>query len=174
MSSKKEENVELDEVAELKEELEAERQKAEDYLDRLKRTMADYDNYQKRAEKEKEEMMKRANELLILDVLRPLEDMERARASDVSGEEDLKKGLELIYNDLWGILEKCGLSAIPTEGQPFDPFLHEAVMQEESDKYDDGIIIEELQRGYKLHDKIIRHSKVKVAKKKEEANDMEE
>lgn len=138
-------------------------QKIEDYHSQLQRLQADFENYKKRTEKEMNELTSYANEKLILKIIEIYEDLERSLNAESS--EEVKGGVEIIYKKLKNLLEKEGLREIPTEGQKFDPFKHEAVMTEKHDDYDNGVIIEELSKGYTLKSKIIKCSMVKVCKK---------
>ncbi|HOQ19266.1 nucleotide exchange factor GrpE [Methanothermobacter thermautotrophicus] len=156
---------EVEKLTERLEELENEIQKKEEeikeYTSHLQRLQADFDNYKKQMEKQEIELIKNANEKLILKLLDVYEDLERA----IENQDSSVDGLEVIYRKFRDTLTKEGLSEIPAEGEKFDPFLHEAVMVEDHDGYEDGVIIEELSRGYKLNDRIIKHSIVKVCKK---------
>jgi len=144
-------------------EIEEKDQKIEDYYSHLQRLQADFENYKKRTEKEMNELSSHANEKLIIKIIEIYEDLERSLNTESN--EEVKKGVEIMYKKLKNLLEKEGLSEIPTEGQKFDPFKHEAVMTEKHDDYDNGVIIEELSKGYTLKSKIIKFSKVKVCKK---------
>lgn len=156
---------ELEELRERLKDLENEIKKKEEevreYTSHLQRLQADFDNYKKQMEKQELEIIKNANERLILKLLDVYEDLERA----IENQDSSMDGLEVIYRKFRDTLTKEGLSEIPAEGEKFDPFLHEAVMVEDHDGYEDGVIIEELSRGYRLNDRIIKHSIVKVCKK---------
>jgi molecular chaperone GrpE len=136
----------------------------EDYQERNLRLQADFDNYKKRSEKELQEYVHYANEGLIIKIIEAYEDLQRALKSEKS--DDLREGVELIYQKLSKILEGEGLEEIPCEGENFDPFRHEALMAEDHVDYDNGKVIEELGKGYTLNSKVIKYSKVKVCKKK--------
>ncbi len=144
------------------EELEA---KKSDYLAQLQRMQADFENYKKNAAKQQAQIIEYANENLILKILDVYQDFERALES-CKTQEDFKNGLELIYNKLKKILEKEGLKEIPVKAEKFDPYKHEAMMAENHDEYENGMIIDELSKGYTLKDKVIKYSMVKVCKKK--------
>jgi len=147
-------------LSELEDEVSEKDEKIEEYTSHLQRLQADFENYKKQVQKRERELIKNANERLILKLLDVYEDLERAienRAED--------DGLEMIYKKFRDTLRKEGLSEIPAEGEKFDPFQHEAVMVENHDEYEDGMIIEELSKGYRLNDRIIKHSIVKVCKK---------
>ena len=161
--------IETDDPATLKELLEQERAKAAEYLDSWKRAAADFSNYRKRAEKDSGEFTKFANSMLIMRLLPVVDDFERALNTLPENLRGLTwiDGIMLISRKLHAHLEAEGVKTIEAQGKAFDPNIHEAVIQEESDKHDEGIVISELQKGYKLHDKILRPTLVKVAKKKE-------
>ncbi|MBM3248883.1 MAG: nucleotide exchange factor GrpE [Candidatus Omnitrophica bacterium] len=143
--------------------------KAQEYWERILRLQAEFDNAKKRMEKEKFEFTKFANEDIILELLGVLDDLERSIEAAQTKHEDpmaFLKGIEMILAHLYEMLKKNGVKPIEAEGKKFDPHLHEALLQEESEKFDDGIITEEFQKGYTLEDRVIRTSKVKVATKK--------
>jgi molecular chaperone GrpE len=152
---------EIDNIEELRQILLDEKQQAGTNLAGWQRTQADFENYKKRSEQEKEEISKFANSVLILSLLPVLDDFERALDFLPSKKADAAwlEGLKLIERKLKSTLESQGLSAINALGEPFDPHLHEAIRQ---DKGEEGIVIEEIQKGYKFHDKVIRPSKVVV------------
>ena len=136
-----------------------------DFEDKWKRALADLDNMRKRSDRECDNLRKYSSELLILDILRSMEDMERALDMSKLKKQDMSKGFRMILDDMNTTLKKHGVETIESVGASFDPNLHEALIQECTDCIDlDDKIVEELQRGYRLHDRIIRHAKVKVAK----------
>lgn len=141
--------------------------KSDEYFDRLLRLQADFDNYKKRLEKEKIEFIKFANEEIIAEILKILDDFERAvEAGKIKHDFDvLYKGIEMIYKDLRDFLKEKGLKEIEAKGKLFNPNEHEAMMQEETDDHPEDHIIEEFQKGYTLNGRVIRPSKVKVAKR---------
>jgi molecular chaperone GrpE len=138
-----------------------EKEKAEKYLANWQRSQADLENYTKRAEQEKAETVEFANTILIMDLLPILDDFERALAAlpVEFDEQDWTKGIKLIYNKLKATLEAQGLAEIKAEGECFDPYFHEAAGQLEGEE---GIIIEEIRKGYKFRDKLLRPSMVMV------------
>jgi len=142
-------------------------EKAEESFDRLLRIQADFDNYKKRLEKEKIEFIKFANEELMVEILKILDDFERAVEAGKSKHDFdiLYKGVEMIHKDLKEFLKQKGLKEIEAKGKRFDPHEHEAMMQEERDDTPEDHVVEEFQKGYKLNDRVIRPSKVKVSKK---------
>ena len=166
----------VDELEALRQELEKAKAQAAEYLEGWQRTQAEFANYKKRIEQERQELLKLANATLIAKLLPIMDDFERAFQTLPRSLARLTwiDGMALIHRRLQAILEAEGLTAIETEGRSFDPLLHEAVTYEEVEGYDDGQIIEEVQKGYKLHDRILRPALVRVAKKveaKEEANE---
>lgn len=130
----------------------------------LKRTLADFDNYRKRTAQEKESFYKFATEKLISNLLPAVDNFERAIQSAEQNQDvtSLKTGIEMVYKQLYGELGKAGLEVLETQGQKFDPNLHDAVMQKPSDA-PEGTILETYQKGYKLGDKVIRHAMVVVS-----------
>jgi len=154
-----------DKVAELERELEEARKQRDEFVEHLKRLQAEFENYRKRADKEKQEFVDVANEGLILKLLDVYENLERAlqSAKETKASKPLLEGIEMVYRQLDDVLKKEGLEPIDALGKPLDPFKHEVLMEEESDR-DEGAILEELQRGYTLKGKVIRYSKVKVSK----------
>ncbi len=152
---------EVEDIEALKQSLAEVKAKAEANLANWQRVQADFINYKRRAEQEKEDLNKFANATLILSLLPILDDMERASASvpPELAKLDWVDGIRLIERKLQTTLEVQGLSEIKTVGEPFDPHLHEAVRQ---DKGKDGVVIKEVQKGYRLQDKIIRPPKVVV------------
>ena len=161
MESSEENVAEVEDIESLKTALAEQKAKAESYLDNWKRAQADFINYKRRSEQDKEEASKFANSGLILDLLPILDDLERALASipPKSAKLPWVDGIRLIERKFRASLETEGLTPIEAPGKPFDPNLHEAVRQ---DKGKEGIIIQELQRGYKLHDRVIRPTMVVV------------
>ena len=137
------------------------------YLDQLLRTKAEFMNYQKRMAKESESTSQFAVQSLILDFLPELDNFDRAlKLADSSKDIDkFVEGIKLIEEQLFKVLGKYGVEPIETVGKPFDPNLHEAVMEEENNEMPHHTIIDEFQRGFLLKERVIRPSKVKVSKK---------
>lgn len=137
-----------------------------DLSNRLLRTQADFENYRRRTAKEREDLIAYANQRLLISFLPVLDNLDRAlSAPKVEGDEKLRQGVELTARSFREILSKEGVIAIEAVGTPFDPNLHEAVMTVESDEHEDGLVVAEFQKGYKLADRIIRPSMVQVSKK---------
>jgi molecular chaperone GrpE len=133
--------------------------------DRVMRQMAEFDNYRKRTDKEKKQNYDIGASDFIVKILPVLDNFERGL--DAISEEERKgsfaQGIEMIYKQLVKVLEDSGVTVIDAVGKPFDPMLHNAVMQKQSDEYESGTIIQEFQKGYKYKDRVIRHSVVVVA-----------
>lgn len=151
-------------IVHIKKELEEQKKLVSDYIEHMIRLQAEFENYQKRIDREKNDFIKYSNEKLILELLDIVDDFERAIPSLKEKNMDTK-GIEMIYSNLTKILEKEGLRKIDCVGKKFDPYYHEVILQEEAEK-EDGTITEELQKGYMLNSKVLRHSKVKISKKK--------
>ncbi len=155
------------EFKEQQKELESIDKEADQYLDYLKRLKAEFDNYKKRNLKEQGRKITLFSEDLIKQFLPIVDDLERALET-VRGKEDITnfvRGVEIIFNQLKNTLEKQGLEQIRAKGEPFDPYLHEAIMKVELDEYPDNIIVEEMRKGYKLRDRVLRPTMVKVNKR---------
>ena len=137
------------------------------YLDQLLRTKAEFMNYQKRMVKESESTSQFAVQSLILDFLPELDNFDRALKLADSSKDIVKfvEGIKLIEEQLFKVLGKYGVEPIETVGKPFDPNLHEAVMEEENNEMPHHTIIDEFQKGFLLKERVIRPSKVKVSKK---------
>lgn len=145
------------------EEIEEKNQKIEDLTDTLKRLAAEFENFKKRTEKEKTEFVKYAHADIIANMLPVLDSFELA-FKNTNNTEKLIEGIKMIYAQFYSILEAEGLKPINAAGEKFDPYRHEVLMKEGSDKPDDTIL-EEFQKGYMLNDRVIRHSKVKISGK---------
>lgn len=150
--------------------LKAEADKAAEYWDKLLRVQADCDNIRKRIEKEKQEFVKFANEGIIMELLNVLDDLERTVELAESKHQDLPaflKGVEMILSHLYDMLKNYGVKPIDAQGKIFDPHYHEALMQAENNDVPEHTVLEELQKGYLLNDRVIRTAKVKVSKKQD-------
>lgn len=152
------------ELEKLKRELESKTKEIEELNNRFLRLQADFVNFKTRVEKEKESIYSYASEDILNSMLPILDNFERALSSSTDVEDGFYKGMEMIYNQLIKVLNENGLEEIEALHEKFDPNYHHAVFQEESDEYEEGTIIEVFQKGYKLKDKVIRPSMVKVAK----------
>lgn len=153
----------------LEEALEAEQGKSKEYLSRLKYLQADFDNYRKRMVREFQEVTQRSNERLIASVLNVVDDLERAIETGRKTEntDALLEGVEMVYKNLYGLLEREGLTRIEAIGKPFDPNMHEILAKVPTDDHDDGIVIEEARKGFIFKGKVMRPSVVMISSKKE-------
>lgn len=138
------------------------RQEIAELRDRSVRTLADFDNYRKRAERERQEMRKYALIEPVRELLTVADNLDLALSAQGSAE-DLKRGVEMIHRQMTDLLRRFGAVEVPAVGQPFDPTLHEAVSREESREVKVPTVVAELRRGYKMHDRLVRPSMVKVA-----------
>ena len=165
------------EVEILKEQLEAATQESETNMDKFLRASADLENYKKRSAREMEDLRKYANQSLVKDLLPVLDNLDlalkSARENDNTAEH-LADGVELIRKDILKIFEKFNIEQIDALGKAFDPRFHEAVMREETSKYSENTVINELQKGYLMHDRLIRPSMVVVAMPKNQKSDQKE
>ena len=136
----------------------------EELNDRLKRQMAEFENFRKRTDKEKQAMFDTGAKSVIEKILPVVDNFERGLATvpEESKEDPFVDGMNRIYKQLMTELENIGVKPIEAVGQEFDPNLHNAVMQVESDEYESGVIAQELQKGYTYHDMVVRHSMVGV------------
>ena len=139
---------------------------AQEYYERLLRLTAEFDNYKKRMAREKADFMRYANESLIKDLLESLDNLERALSHEAeNGTEGLAEGVRLTLKMLLETLARHGVKPVEAIGQPFDPNFHEAVSQAGADHVANNHVIEEYQRGYLLHDRLLRPAMVLVCKK---------
>ena len=165
------------EVEILKEQLEAATQASETNMDKFLRASADLENFKKRSAREMEDLRKYANQSLVKDLLPVLDNLDlalkSAREND-NAAEHLVDGVELIRKDILKIFEKFNIEQIESLGKAFDPRFHEAVMREETSKYSENTVINELQKGYLMHDRLIRPSMVVVAMPKNQKSDQKE
>ncbi len=146
-------------------------QKLKEQEDQFLRLAAEFDNFRKRTARQFENMTIASVERIVLPLLEVVDNFHRAlEAASSENGESVKKGMELIYQQLQDVLKREELEEIEAVGKPFDPNLHDAIMQVESDEYDEGIVVQELLKGYKLKGKVIRHARVAVSKGKPEAN----
>lgn len=137
----------------------------EELKDRLMRQMAEFDNYRKRTDKEKKQNYEIGAADFILKILPVVDNFERGlnAMTEADKETSFAQGVEMIYKQLTKVLEDEGVTVIEAQGKEFDPMLHNAVMQQPSEEYESGIVIQELQKGYKYKERVIRHSMVMVA-----------
>jgi len=136
----------------------------DEYKNKYLRLNADFQNFRKRSEKEKTDLYKYANEKLIVELLPLVDNMERALDHiDEENKASIVDGLKMIHKGFMDTLTKSGVEAIEAIGEEFDPQIHNAVMMEESEEHDSNVVISEFQKGYRLKEKVIRHSMVKVS-----------
>jgi molecular chaperone GrpE len=144
----------------LVEELVATRRERDQYLDALQRLKAEFENSRKRWERERVRILETASERLVVELLPVLDNLDRA----LEAEGDIHEGVRAIRDQLVAVLGKEGLLPLASDGQPFDPNVHEAVMGQPSEEHEEGTILQTFQRGYALNGKPIRPAKVVVAK----------
>ncbi|MBI5955886.1 MAG: nucleotide exchange factor GrpE [Chloroflexi bacterium] len=161
------------ELEALKKDLEEEKSKSANFLAGWQRAQADFINYRRRAEQERNDLIKFANATLVMKLLSVLDDFERAFVTVPRELVGLTwiEGIALIERKMRAILEQEGLAPIEAMGTDFDPQLHEAIIHEEGSDENDGKVVAELQRGYKFQDRVIRPTLAKVGKKRENAAD---
>ena len=140
------------------------KEKVEELEDRVKRQMAEFDNFRKRTEKEKTAMFETGAKSVIEKILPVVDNFERGLASVPEEEKDgaIAQGMQMIYKQLMTELENLDVKPIPAVGEEFNPEFHNAVMQTESEEYESGVVAQELQKGYTYRDSVVRHSMVSV------------
>lgn len=150
--------------AKLDKKADAYKEKIDQLEDRVKRQMAEFENFRKRTDKEKQAMFDTGAKSVIEKILPVVDNFERGLATvpEESKEDPFVDGMNRIYKQLMTELENIGVKPIEAVGQEFDPNLHNAVIQVESDEYESGVIAQELQKGYTYHDMVVRHSMVGV------------
>jgi molecular chaperone GrpE len=149
--------------------LKSKEKEAQENYDRLLRVSAEFENFKKRSTREMEDFRKFANQALIKEMLSVVDHLELAMNSTNSHkaiDKGLLQGLEMTHREILKVFEKFNVKPIEAKGQTFDPTFHEAVMQEENDDFDDNTVINELQKGYLIHDRLLRPAMVVVAKSK--------
>jgi molecular chaperone GrpE len=156
--------------AELEERLTALEAERDEYLNDLKRLAADFENYRKRAARDQESLVARAHERLVKELLPVLDDLERALAAAEEHEESkLEDGVRLVHRELKDALDREGLAEIETNGR-FDPHVHEALLSQPSEA-EEGSVLEVVQKGYRLGDRVLRAARVVVAARPEDDGD---
>ncbi|MBP8713957.1 MAG: nucleotide exchange factor GrpE [Lachnospiraceae bacterium] len=151
---------------EVKEKKDPKQEKIDELNDKVMRQMAEFENFRKRTEKEKDSMFESGARSVIEKILPIVDNFERGiqTVPDEEKEGAFVKGIQMIYKQLTDELDKMGVKPIDALGKPFDPNFHNAVMQVDSDEYETGTVAQELQKGYIYHDVVIRHSMVAVVK----------
>ncbi|MFV9511010.1 nucleotide exchange factor GrpE [Tepidibacillus sp. LV47] len=159
-----EDQVQEEKNEQTKDEISVLKQTIEELQNKLLRVHADFDNFRKRMRLEKEETAKYASARLVEALLPAYDNLQRAinSSKETKNFDSLVQGVEMVYRQMEQILNQEGLQPIESVGQPFNPELHQAVMQVQTDEYESGIVVEELQKGYKFKDKVLRPSMVKV------------
>ncbi|HEY7316841.1 MAG TPA: nucleotide exchange factor GrpE [Candidatus Binatia bacterium] len=154
------------ELASLREQLDLKKKEASENYDRYLRQVAELENFKKRANREKDEAIRFANEALVKDLLPVADNLERAlaHAKDGGNGRPLIEGVEMVLKGFFDVLAKHGVVAISAVGQPFDPTKHEAMAHVESNASDPNTVLEEYHKGYLLRDRLIRPALVSVAK----------
>lgn len=171
------ETVDREALDQLAQEAESLRFQLEERESLYKRIAADFDNFRKRVQKEKEDLVQQAKRTTLSELLPVVDSFERARSHlkpQSDHEAAIHKSYQGIYKQLVDCLKRIGVAPMRPEGKPFDPNFHEAVMREPTDQYPEGTVIEELVRGYLLSDRVLRHAMVKVATELEPALTSEE
>ena len=143
-------------------EVKEENGKAAEYLERLQRLMAEFDNYRKRSEKEKAETYDYAVGNTVMGLLPIIDNLERALKVE-SEDKAFYDGVSMIYKQLSGFLENLDVTVIEAKDKSFDPNFHNAILHIDDESYGENVVVEELQKGYLYKEKVIRHSMVKVA-----------
>jgi len=163
-----------DPVKELEAKLDAKAEEAKDNYDRFLRVSAEFDNYKKRSARELEDFRKYANQSLLKEMLSVVDNLELAIHSadeNQRHESSLKEGLDLTRREMLRVFEKFQVTPIESKGKAFDPTYHEAVMQEETDEFPENTVVTEMQKGYLIHDRLLRPAMVVVAKPKTRPSD---
>jgi len=172
LQQEREEGAVEEAAEELVDDLEKSQAEAAEYLDRLQRIQAEFANYKKRIERERREFENLANAALISKLLPILDDLERALETlpEEIKDTNWSEGVALIERRFRSTLEQEGLSEIEALGKSFDPQLHHAVVREETDEHEEDQVIGEIQKGYRLHDRLLRPSMVVVAGSRSQPN----
>ena len=162
MAEQKEEQKKEENVSKLKEELKQKQEDFDELTDRYKRVLAEFENYKKRSAKERESLYNMVTSDIVEKILPVLDNLENA-ANAKTEDEGYKQGVELVLKQFQDVLKAQGVEAIPSVGETFDPELHEAVSSVQDDALGEKEIKEEYRKGYKIGNKVIRHSMVVVA-----------
>jgi molecular chaperone GrpE len=153
-------------LKELESKLQAKEEEAKETYDRLLRVSADYENYKKRSAREMEEFRKYANQSLLKEMLSVVDNLELAinsSSDEKKADKHLIEGLNLTLNEILRVFEKFNVKPIEAQGKVFDPAFHEAVMREETDDFPENTVVSEFQKGYLIHDRLLRPAMVVVA-----------
>jgi molecular chaperone GrpE len=169
--------IEVDSVESLQAKLEEAMADSQQHYDRLLRVSAEFDNFKKRSTREAEEFRKFANEAILKDLLHVVDNLERAISSaNETGEANacVVEGVQMTCGEILKVFSKFGVTPVESVGKPFDPAFHQAIMQEESSEHPENTVVSEMQKGYLLHDRLLRPAMVvvsKAASSAEEASD---
>lgn len=150
--------------------LAASQEQAQDYYDRLLRLSAEFDNYKKRTSREMSDVVRYANEKLLQDLLIVVDNLERAISSadqDNPTDSSLVEGINLTLNEVLKILQQYNVQPVKALGESFDPAIHQAMMQQEVEDEPANMVVQEMQKGYRLHDRLLRPAMVVVSKAKD-------
>jgi len=163
-----------DPLKEVRADLETAKQEAKETYDRFLRVSAEFENYKKRSAREMDDFRKYANQSLVKEMLAVVDNLERALNSsngNSSNDKCMADGVNLTLKEILKVFEKFNVKPIESIGQPFDPNFHQAMMQEETEDYSENTVITELQKGYLIHDRLLRPSMVVVAAPKAKTED---
>lgn len=158
--------VETPEGLDLEERCQKAEEEAKNMFDRLLRVSAEFDNYKKRCSREMEEFRKYANETILSELLVVVDNLERAidaGSRSLGKDHELLKGVEMTLKEMMRIFEKFSVKPVESVGKDFDPAFHQAVMQETSDQFPENTVVKEFQKGYMLHDRLLRPAMVAVS-----------
>ncbi len=156
------------EIEKLTQALEQKAKEAAEAHDKYLRTSADFDNYRKRMQRDLADFRKYSNEQMARELLSVVDHLSLAikHAAEAGETSDgLRQGVELVYKQLRDVLEKFGITSFASQGEPFDPAKHEAIMQEPTDAVPENMVVQVFQEGYLYHDKVLRHARVSVSRK---------
>jgi molecular chaperone GrpE len=150
--------------------IKAAQEKTKEYYERMLRISAEFENYKKRSARETDSFRKFANESILKDLLPVVDNLERAISSSAAAqgaEQCITEGVDLTLKEILRVLARYGVNPVEAQGKPFDPSIHEAVMQQESEEFPENTVLTEFQRGYTLHERILRPAMVVVSKAKQ-------
>ena len=162
-SSEESEEPEADEKIDKKAKKDKKDEKIEELSDKVKRQMAEFENFRKRSEKEKTQMYEIGAKSIIEKILPVVDNFERGLVGMEESEDPFAQGMQMIYKQMMTSLAEAGVSPIEAVGKEFDPEFHNAVMHVEDEAFGENEVVEELQKGYMYRDSVVRHSMVKVA-----------
>jgi molecular chaperone GrpE len=174
---KKEETTQtVDPLKEMEEKVEFFKKEATEKHDQLLRVAAEFDNYKKRTAREMDDFRKFANERFVKAMLPVVDSLDlaiKSSSNDQQTNSSVVEGVTLTLNEIYKVFEQFGVKPFESLGKTFDPVFHQAMMQEETDLYPENTVSRELQKGYMIHDRLLRPAMVVVSKKKEESEDID-